>query len=92
MNDVDCFDPKTMQWSTVTPLLVAVSHAAVVSRSGKMFVIGGTCRGQVSSSVQVYHEATGTWELGAELGAGRSGAAAVAVALPAVGYSIPIKK
>ncbi|EYC09108.1 hypothetical protein Y032_0062g3361 [Ancylostoma ceylanicum] len=71
-----------MQWSTATPMLVAVSYPAVVSHGNELYVIGGTCRGQPTSFVQVYSEATGTWKYGAGLGTGRCEAAAVVVSLP----------
>ncbi|EYC09111.1 hypothetical protein Y032_0062g3363 [Ancylostoma ceylanicum] len=75
-----------MQWSAVTPMLVAVSDPAVVSHGNEIYVIGGTCRGQPTSSVQVYSEATGAWKYGAQLGTGRSDAAAVVVSLPFGGH------
>ncbi|KAL6727455.1 hypothetical protein Aduo_009328 [Ancylostoma duodenale] len=81
-----------MQWSPVAPLLVGVSCPAVVSHGNDIYVAEGSCRGQDSSSVQVYHETTGTWEYGAELGAGKCDTAAVVVSLPAVEHSLVTKK
>ncbi|KIH59290.1 kelch repeat protein [Ancylostoma duodenale] len=40
LNTVECFDPKTMRWSAVTPMLVPVADAAVVSHGNRIFVIG----------------------------------------------------
>lgn len=41
LSNVECYSVYDNQWRTVAPLLLAVSSAAVVGCSGKLYVIGG---------------------------------------------------
>ncbi|KAL6727450.1 hypothetical protein Aduo_009323 [Ancylostoma duodenale] len=77
-----------MQWLPVAPMPAAVSRATVVSHGNEIYVIGGTCRGQDSSLVQIYHADTGTWDFGASLGATRRDAAAVVVSFSSAEHSL----
>uniref|UniRef100_UPI00398E52AF kelch-like protein 24 n=1 Tax=Pristiophorus japonicus TaxID=55135 RepID=UPI00398E52AF len=62
MSSVECYDPYLNCWSFTAPLLDAVSSAAVVACSNKLYVIGGALSDQLNSSkVQCYDPVTEEW-------------------------------
>jgi hypothetical protein len=78
------YDPLADAWTAISPLPVAVDHAAGVGYSGRFFVIGGRqcgshtpCEGR--TDVQIYDPDADVWSSGAPLleGCSAFGSAAV---------------
>ncbi|KIH43914.1 kelch repeat protein, partial [Ancylostoma duodenale] len=81
LSSVERFDPRTGRWELMPPMRKQRAFFGAAVISGKVFVCGGSRRGEDYSVVQVYHEETDTWEYGAQLKGNKSGAAAVVVSL-----------
>ncbi|XP_067841736.1 kelch-like protein 24 [Heptranchias perlo] len=62
MSSVECYDPYLNSWSFTSPLLEAVSSAAVVACLNKIYVIGGALSDQLNSNkVQCYDPVKDDW-------------------------------
>ncbi len=81
--DVDRYNPTTDAWEQEAPLPVPVGQDAVAATGGKVFVAGGcsSCNSPyvVTSTLQIYDIATGTWTFGASLPAPVEAAAGAAL-------------
>ncbi|XP_076126182.1 kelch-like protein 36 [Alosa pseudoharengus] len=67
--DVEAFEPRSEQWTRVTPLLRASSEAAVAVWEGRIYVLGGYSWDTLafSHTTQVFHPDTGYWARGHDL-------------------------
>ncbi|KIH62150.1 kelch repeat protein [Ancylostoma duodenale] len=61
LNSVECFDPKTSSWSSVTPMKRERFHVALVAGPDSLYAIGGS--DSDAPSMEIYHETTNEWEL-----------------------------
>ncbi|XP_075054649.1 kelch-like protein 35 isoform X2 [Mixophyes fleayi] len=64
LNTVERYNSFTNVWSQVAPMLEAVSSAAVVSCTNKLYVIGGSVADNTSTdTVQCYDPEENTWKV-----------------------------
>ncbi|XP_029527936.1 kelch-like protein 35 [Oncorhynchus nerka] len=63
LSNVECYSVYDNQWRTVAPLLLAVSSAALVGCSGKLYVIGGAVNNDCNTNkVQCYNTEEDQWQ------------------------------
>ena len=77
-NSIYVFDPAARSWDTVeTPDDVTRRGAAIVAFDGRVYVIGGSLRGELSARVDIFDLEAGVWSSGPELPGASTGIAAV---------------
>ena len=80
LKTVERFDPAKREWTTLPPLKTARTDHAVVTCSGKVFVIGGQTFGwKCLTGVECFDPSTGAWSQAAPMATPRRSAAAVTV-------------
>lgn len=52
LNNVECFDPKTSKWETLTPMLTHRHGLGVAVLSGPIYAVGGHDGWSYLSSVE----------------------------------------
>ena len=72
----EVYDPLTDSWTTKTPPPTQVENYASAVVDNKIFIIGGTVIGSISSLTQIYHPETDTWTSGTPIPNAAWGAAA----------------
>ncbi|XP_056137667.1 kelch-like protein 36 [Lampris incognitus] len=80
---VESFDPRSDQWTCVTPLLLPNSEAAVGVWGGRIYVLGGYSWEHMmfSRATQVFDPDKGQWTKGPELSKPIAGASACVCAI-----------
>ncbi|XP_074072989.1 kelch-like protein 35 [Macrotis lagotis] len=64
LGSVECYDPFSNTWTPITPLLEAVSSAAVVPCCNKLYVIGGAVDNSANTDkVQCFDPGKDKWSL-----------------------------
>ncbi|RCN34458.1 kelch repeat protein [Ancylostoma caninum] len=81
-NDVFCFNPQTMSWSTVTPMPNGRSYAQVVSPDRAVYVIGGYEGKKHCPDIYVFHPETNKWNLDGSLNSPKIGLGAAVISAP----------
>ncbi|WP_339748232.1 kelch repeat-containing protein [uncultured Maricaulis sp.] len=77
-NSIYVFDPEGLSWETLEiPDDVTRRGSAVVGLDGRIYVIGGSLRGELSAQVDIYDLATNAWSRGPDLPGASTGIAAV---------------
>lgn len=75
--DCACFDPATMEWTALEPMLTAREHLSVGAAGGLLVAIGGRNGGDVApemaGATEVFDPETASWRTGAPLPVPRSG-------------------
>ncbi|NAS13037.1 malectin domain-containing carbohydrate-binding protein [Poritiphilus flavus] len=78
-NSTEIYDIDTDTWSIGTPMLLPVTHGAMVAVNDEFWIIGGFVGnnpGPVTDRVQIYHTATDSWSEGPALPEKRGSGAA----------------
>ena len=77
-NSIYVFDPEDRSWETIEiPDDVTRRGAAIVAADGRIYVIGGSLRGELSAQVDIYDLAADAWSRGPDLPGASTGVAAV---------------
>jgi N-acetylneuraminic acid mutarotase len=77
-NSIYVFDPEARSWDTIgIPDDVTRRGAAIAAIDGRIYVIGGSLRGELSAQVDIYDLAENAWSRGPDLPGASTGVAAV---------------
>jgi len=76
---VERFDPKTDQWTTVTPMSLPRDAVGICTLGGMVYACGGYDGQSYLSACERYNPQTGEWNEVAALNVGRAGAVVVHV-------------
>lgn len=66
LRDVECYDPQTNSWMSVTPLQEPRSAASVAGMKDKLYAVGGF-NGQFLHTVEVFDPTLNQWSYVSEM-------------------------